>query len=157
MTLPFENNTSAVIKRISNRSIMANKKRNFFTVITIALAAALLLAIMLYGFGTSQATINRTKDTAQIVLMNISQEQGDKLYEQDQIDWIGEFTLVSTEQVNNSVFYMQYGNDEMFKAQDMTYSGNIPVLANEIMLQKSFLEELGYSTDLGQTISIPLI
>lgn len=47
MTLPFENNTSAVIKRISNRSIMANKKRNFFTVITIALAAALLLAIML--------------------------------------------------------------------------------------------------------------
>ena len=156
MTLPFENNTSAVIKRISNRSIMANKKRNFFTIITIALAAALLLAIMLYGFGTSQATINRTKDTAQIVLMNISQEQGDKLYEQDQIDWIGEFTLVSTEQVNNSVFYMQYGNDEMFKAQDMTYSGNIPVLANEIMLQKSFLEELGYSTDLGQTISIPL-
>lgn len=111
---------------------------------------------MLYGFGTSQATINRTKDTAQIVLMNISQEQGDKLYEQDQIDWIGEFTLVSTEQVNNSVFYMQYRNDEMFKAQDMTYSGNIPVLANEIMLQKSFLEELGYSTDLGQTISIPL-
>ena len=156
MIYPFENDTSAVVKRISNRSIAANRKRNLFTIITIALAAALLLAIMLYGFGTSQATINRTKDTAQIVFTNITQEQGDKLYEQDQIDWIGEFTLVSTEQVNNSTFYLQYGNEEMFKAQGMTYSGNIPVSANEIMLQKSFLKELGYGTELGQTISIPL-
>lgn len=156
MIYPFENDTSAVVKRISNRSIAANRKRNLFTIITIALAAALLLAIMLYGFGTSQATINRTKDTAQIVFTNITQEQGDKLYAQDQIDWIGEFTLVSTEQVNNATFYLQYGNEEMFKAQGMTYSGNIPVSANEIMLQKSFLKELGYGTELGQTISIPL-
>ena len=50
--------------------------------------------------------------------------------------------LLSTEQVNNSTFYLQYGNAEMFDAQGMTYSGNIPVSANEIMLQKSFLKEL---------------
>ena len=156
MIYPFENDTSAVVKRISNRSIAANRKRNLFTIITIALAAALLLAIMLYGFGTSQANINRTKNTAQIVFTNITQEQGDRLYEQDKIDWIGEFTLVSTEQVNNSTFYLQYGNAEMFKAQEMTYSGNIPVSANEIMLQQSFLKELGYGTELGQTISIPI-
>src|SRR5699024_9247407 len=156
MTWPFENDTSAVVKRISNRSISANRKRNLFTIITIALAAALLLAIMIYGFETSQATINRTNDTAQIVFTNITQEQGDKLYKQNQIDWIGEFTLVSTEQVNNSTFYLQYGNAEMFDAQGMTYSVNIPVSANEIMLQKSFLKELGYGTELGQTISIPL-
>ena len=49
---------------------------------------------------------------------------------------------MSTEQVNNSTFYLQYGNAEMFDAQGMTYSGNIPVSANEIMLQKSFLKEL---------------
>ena len=156
MIYPFENDTSAVVKRISNRSIAANRKRNLFTIITIALAAALLLAVMLYGFGTSQANINRTKNTAQIVFTNITQEQGDRLYEQDKIDWIGEFTLVSTEQVNNSTFYLQYGNAEMFKAQEMTYSGNIPVSANEIMLQQSFLKELGYGTELGQTISIPI-
>ena len=91
-----------------------------------------------------------------LLFTNITQEQGDKLYEQNQIDWIGEFTLVSTEQVNNSTFYLQYGNAEMFDAQGMTYSGNIPVSANEIMLQKSFLKELGYGTELGQTISILL-
>ena len=136
MTWPFENDTSAVVKRISNRSISANRKRNLFTIITIALASALLLAIMLYGFGTSQATINRTKDTAQIVFTNITQEQGDKLYEQNQIGWIGEFTLVSTEQVNNSTFYLQYGNAEMFDAQGMTYKENMHVSANIINVEK---------------------
>ena len=67
MIYPFENDTRAVVKRISNRSIAANRKRNLFTIVTIALAAALLLAIMLYGFGTSQATINRTKVPLEIL------------------------------------------------------------------------------------------
>ena len=56
MTWPFENDTSAIVKRISNRSISANRKRNIFIVLTIALASALLSAIVLYGFGVMQET-----------------------------------------------------------------------------------------------------
>lgn len=50
MTLPFENDTSKIIKRISNKSLNSNHKRNLFTILTIALASALLSAIVLYGF-----------------------------------------------------------------------------------------------------------
>ena len=57
MTWPFENDTSAIVKRISNRSISANRKRNIFIVLTIALASALLSAIVLYGFGVMQETL----------------------------------------------------------------------------------------------------
>lgn len=56
MTWPFENDTSAVVKRLSNRNVAANRKRNIFTILTIALATALLSAIMLYGFGVPQET-----------------------------------------------------------------------------------------------------
>ncbi|EOS43032.1 hypothetical protein C809_03927 [Lachnospiraceae bacterium MD335] len=56
MTGPFENDTSVIVKRISNRSISANRKRNIFIVLTIALASALLSAIVLYGFGVMQET-----------------------------------------------------------------------------------------------------
>ena len=41
MTLPFENDTKTIIKRISGRNISANRKRNIFIVLTIALASAL--------------------------------------------------------------------------------------------------------------------
>ena len=50
MTLPFENDTKTIIKRISSRNISANRKRNIFIIITIALASTLLSAITLYGF-----------------------------------------------------------------------------------------------------------
>ena len=35
MTLPFENDTRAVVKRLSNRNITANRKRNIFTILTM--------------------------------------------------------------------------------------------------------------------------
>ena len=57
MTLPFENDTKTIIKRISGRNISANRKRNIF-IITIALASTLLSAITLYGFGITQKTKN---------------------------------------------------------------------------------------------------
>ena len=44
MTLPFENDTKTIIKRISRRNISANRKRNIFIIITIALASTLLSA-----------------------------------------------------------------------------------------------------------------
>ena len=56
MTLPFENDTKTIIKRISSRNISANRKRNIFIIITIALASTLLSAITLYGFGITQKT-----------------------------------------------------------------------------------------------------
>ena len=49
MTLPFENDTKTIIKRISSRNISANRKRNIFIIITIALASTLLSAIEYYG------------------------------------------------------------------------------------------------------------
>ena len=61
MTLPFENDTKTIIKRISGRNISANRKRNIFIVLTIALASALLSAIVLYGFGVMQETQNRNQ------------------------------------------------------------------------------------------------
>ena len=72
MTWPFENDTSGIVKRISNRSISANRKRNIFIVLTIVLASALLSAIVLYGFGVMQETQNRNQKTAQIMYHAIS-------------------------------------------------------------------------------------
>ena len=42
MTLPFENDTGPVIKRLAVRSIQTDKRRNLFVIVTIALAAALM-------------------------------------------------------------------------------------------------------------------
>ena len=63
MTWPFENDTSGIVKRISNRSISANRKKNIFIILTIALASALLSAIVLYGFGVMKNKKPQKKNT----------------------------------------------------------------------------------------------
>ena len=63
MTWPFENDTGAIVKRISSRNVSANRKRNIFIVLTIALASVLLSAIVLYGFGVMQETKSRNQKT----------------------------------------------------------------------------------------------
>ena len=155
MTWPFENDTSGIVKRISNRSISANRKRNIFIVLTIALASALLSAIVLYGFGVMQETQNRNQKTAQIMYHAISEGQGQELYKQEEIAWVGEFFNAFSEQVNHSTVNFTYANADMLISQSMPYSGDLPASEDEIVVQESFLDSLGYSNELGQTIQIP--
>ena len=155
MTWPFENDTSAIVKRISNRSVSANRKRNLFIVLTIALASALLSAIVLYGFGVIQETQNRNQKTAQMMYHAISEQQGQELYDQEEIAWVGEFFDASSEQVNHSTVHFTYANADMLKSQGMPWSGDLPASEDEIAVQEAFLNSLGYSNELGQTIRIP--
>ena len=155
MTWPFENDIGAVVKHLSNRNVAANRKRNIFTILTIALASALLSAIVLYGFGVPQKTQNLNKKTAQIVYHAIFEQQGQELYNQEEIAWVGEFSNAFSEQVNHSTVNFTYANADMLKSQSMPYSGDLPTAKDEILLQESFLDSLGYSNELGQTIEIP--
>lgn len=155
MTLPFENDTKTIIKRISSRNISANRKRNIFIIITIALASTLLSAITLYGFGITQKTKNLNKKTAQIVYHAISEKEGSELYKEREIAWIGEFFNAFSEEINHSTVNFTYANADMLKSQSMPYSGKLPTAEDEIVVQESFLDSLGYSTELGQTIKIP--
>ena len=155
MTWPFENDTGAIVKRISSRNVSANRKRNIFIVLTIALASVLLSAIVLYGFGVMQETQNRNQKTAQIMYHAISEQQGQELYHQEGIAWVGEFSDAFSEQVNHSTVHFTYANAAMLKSQGMPYSGNLPASEDEIVVQEAFLKSLGYSNELGQTIQIP--
>lgn len=85
----------------------------------------------------------------------ISEQQGQELYKQEEIAWVGEFFNAFSEQVNHSTVNFTYANADMLKSQSMPYSGDLPASENEIVVQESFLDSLGYSNELGQTIQIP--
>ena len=155
MTWPFESDTGAIVKRVSNRSVSANRKRNILIVLTIALASALLSAIVLYGFGVMQETQNRNQKTAQIMVHAVSEQQGQELYHQEEIAWVGEFFNAFSEQVNHSTVNFTYANADMLKSQGMPWSGDLPASEDEIVVQEAFLKSLGYSNESGQTIQIP--
>ena len=45
MTLPFENDTRIIVKKLAKRNLKADKSRNILIIITIALATCLIMTI----------------------------------------------------------------------------------------------------------------
>ena len=43
MTLPFENDTRIIVKKLAKRNLKADKSRNILIIITIALATCLIM------------------------------------------------------------------------------------------------------------------
>lgn len=52
MTLPFENDTSAITKKLAKRNVSANRIFCLFNILTIALAVSLIVGISLFQQGT---------------------------------------------------------------------------------------------------------
>ena len=48
MTWPFENDTSAIVKKLAKRNVSSNRIFCFFNVLTIALAISLIVGISLF-------------------------------------------------------------------------------------------------------------
>ena len=60
MTLPFENDTSAITKKLANKSLRSEKRRNLMVATAIALAAFLICFVGYVQFsGTNAAQSDR--------------------------------------------------------------------------------------------------
>ena len=57
MTWPFENDTSAITKKLAKRNLKADKSRNILIIITIALATCLIMTTTLYFFASQRKSL----------------------------------------------------------------------------------------------------
>ena len=56
MTWPFENDTSAIVKKLAGRSMQADKRNKAFLLLTIAISVCMVFSILLISTGT-QASV----------------------------------------------------------------------------------------------------
>ena len=54
MTWPFENDTSAIIKKLANRSMKTDKRSKAFLLLTIALSVCMIFSIVLISAGAQE-------------------------------------------------------------------------------------------------------
>ena len=54
MTWPFENDTSAIVKKLAGRSMQADKRNKAFLLLTIAISVCMVFSILLISTGTQE-------------------------------------------------------------------------------------------------------
>lgn len=158
----FENNNSAIIRMLTMKTLKANKLRNIFAIIAIALTTLLFTSIFTVGIGIinsfEQETMRQSGGSAHGTFKYLNEDELDRIKVHPLIKDFGYSIMVSKGE--NSEFLkhhteIRYGTDKMAQ-MSFCYptTGRMPQKENEIVTSTKVLDLLGVSHEIGKTLKI---
>lgn len=157
MTLPFENDTGPVIKKLASRSIQTDKRRNLFVIVTIALAAALMAAIFCAGAGSDRKLEADIRGQYQAVVVNCDRDTIESLKDCPEVERWGLSQNYGSARYGDSVLTVEYADANWMElGKKPSFTGTLPQAANEILVERAFLDYFEIPAEVGQTIEVNL-
>lgn len=157
MTWPFENDTSAIVKKLASRSIKADKRRNVFIIVTIAFAVCLMTILALYNTANQAKWKEEERGHYQAAIVGADEQVLKQIRNDVRIEKSGLSLQLSSFRSGEStvtVLYEDQGNMELLR--EPALDGKLPEKENEIALERSYLQMLGLPATLGQTVTLDL-
>ena len=136
MTWPFENDTSAIVKKLADRSMKADKRRNAFIIITIAFAVSLMMVLALYNLGTDRENRLYLQGRYQSSFINSTSAVFEKLEHNNQIEAVGKEAAMGTSRINDYTLDVYYRDQNALELKGVTdLLGKMPEAENEIIVE----------------------
>lgn len=101
MIWPFENDTRTITKKLANRSIHADKRRNIFIILTIVFASCLMTVLALYTFGKSYELKTFLQGRYQAAVIDVEPEIINELEKDSNIELIGTEVLLDSFRIDD--------------------------------------------------------
>ena len=150
MTLPFENDTGPVIKKLASRSIQTDKRRNLFVIVTIALAAALMAAIFCAGAGSDRKLEADIRGQYQAVVVNCDRDTIERLKDCPEVERWGLSQNYGSARYGDSVLTVEYADANWMElGKKPSFTGTLPQAANEILVERAFLDYFEIPAEVG--------
>lgn len=97
MTVPFENDTGNIVRKLARKSLKSEKRRNLMVVIAVALASCLICFSIVMALSTRQIEKNHVEDTYEAVYTKITEEDVSSLKGLDDFSRVGEYYMLAVE------------------------------------------------------------
>ena len=158
MTWPFENDTSAITKKLAKKSLQSEKRRNLMVVIAVALAAFLICFTGIVATSLTQMQRNQVVDTDEAVWLGVVENDIETLKGLPEFERVGGYYMLGEElseqgyhasYVYNDAEMMEIGRDQM-----KLLEGNLPQKANEVVVSEYFLSTYGNNAKIGDTVTL---
>ena len=158
MTWPFENDTSGITKKLANKSLKSEKRRNLMVVIAVALAAFLICFTGIVSTSLTQMQRNQVVDTYEAVWLGVEENDIETLKGLPEFERVGGYYMLGEElseqgyhasYVYNDAEMMEIGRDQM-----KLLEGNLPQKANEVVVSEYFLSTYGNNAKIGDTVTL---
>lgn len=156
MTFPFENDTGAIEKKLAKRNLKADKTRNVLIMITIAFAACLIMATILYFFGGRRASRNSAEGMYQANINNIDDETARTIQNDDRVVAGFSYLLGMIDYGEYKVTVRSMDETLMQLAKYPAINGKLPETENEVAVTQAFLDRKDLSIGIGDTIQLSL-
>ncbi len=150
----FRNNNQGIVKRMAKRSIKAEKVRNVLIIITIAFSTCLILATMLYFFGTQRASLNRAEGMYQATISNLDEKTADVIKNDDRVLASFSYMLGMLDYGEYKVTVRSMDENLIQLAKYPAMNGRLPESENEVAVTQAFLDRKGLSVGIGDIIQL---
>ena len=158
MTWPFENDTSAITKKLAKKSLQSEKRRNLMVVIAVALAAFLICFTGIVATSLTQMQRNQVVDTYEAVWLGVEENDIETLKGLPEFERVGGYYMLgeelSEQGYHASYVYCDAQMMEITKAQMNLLEGRVPEKANEVVVSEYFLSTYGNNAKIGDTVTL---
>ena len=157
MTWPFENDTSAVEKKLASRSIKADKRRSVFVILTIALAVCLMGSLCFLYSAQQLKTLDGILGQYQAGCGGLTREEVTRLVDAGKFEKWGCTVEAGTARHEDGVLQVSYVSPEMIDLMGYgEITGAYPQGENELCVEHAFFRYFGLPEEVGQTVALEL-
>ena len=157
MTWPFENDTSAVEKKLASRSIKADKRRSVFVILTIALAVCLMGSLCFLYSAQQLKTLDGILGQYQAGCVGLTREEVTRLADTGRFEKWGCIIETGAARHEDSVLQISFVSPEMIDLMGYgEITGTYPQKENELCVERAFFRYFGLPEEVGQTVVLDL-
>lgn len=147
---------SKMISLMSKQSLKSSRMRNFFVMITIVLASALLTAILMFAAGQKQQLKNDLSHVQQVVFLNLTDKQAEHLQADQRISYQIRAKLGVRTQMDGFDVMPCFLSDlsEEIRVFAALEQGELPKEEHEIAVQAAMLKKMGIAPRIGSKLKL---
>ena len=143
MTLPFENDTNRVVKKLAKESLKSERRRNLMVMIAVALAAFLICFTGIVSTSLAQMQRNQVVDTYEAAYLGVGEADIETLKGLSEFERVGGYYALGEElsEQGYNASYVYCDAEMMDIAQDQMnlLEGHVPEKANDVVVSEYFL------------------
>ena len=144
-----------MIAQMSKQSLKSSRMRNIFVMITIVLASALLMAILMYAVGQREDNARQLSHAQEVGYYNLSDSQVDALKADERIAYQIQVKTGTPSEMDGFEVIPYYVSELSDKIRiGELESGALPREENGIAVQSAMLEKMGIPTEVGGEITL---
>ena len=113
MNYPFENDTSAVIKKLARKSVRFDKKKNLFCLSAIIVAVAMIMMSLLTVQNIIYQNQKEIEGLHQGIFFDITQDSKEKFLANEEVKSVGLSCNIKTVKENSKELSLIYYDDDM--------------------------------------------